>query len=207
MLSRNGSKQRAGLNQRFTLSRIAFWQSTLIIYETIARFFQQEAEVIMCLVHAPLSLKPVVVWHRHWLEMKDSGTVQIQTKCFFVWVFILRIIFRIIRLHAHSNNKTRIYYFAHKFHTFCLYLDTLWYLVLQLYLSCCKYRVYENGFNFNVYGGYIIHRPISANIIYSASVGLLLSHRLRHWPSIKPTLDKYLVFAGMYNYALPCKHQ
>ena len=35
-----------------------------------------------------------------------------------------------------------------------------------------------------------------ANTIHRASVGLMLVHRLRLWPNIKPTLSQYLVLAG-----------
>ena len=35
-----------------------------------------------------------------------------------------------------------------------------------------------------------------ANAIHSANVGLMLGHRLRRWPNIKPALAEWIVFAG-----------
>ena len=38
---------------------------------------------------------------------------------------------------------------------------------------------------------------VPADTIHLASVGLMLAHRLRRWPNIKPTLSECLVLAGI----------
>ena len=38
---------------------------------------------------------------------------------------------------------------------------------------------------------------IPASTIHRANVGLMLGHRLRRWPNIKPTLAQCIVFAGI----------
>ena len=43
-----------------------------------------------------------------------------------------------------------------------------------------------------------VNRPTPANTTHWNNVGLMLGHRLRRWPNIKPTLFQCVVFAGTW---------